>query len=228
MSAALLLLTTILGAEGAAGSVGPSKGPTPPATGSVGQSPPSPTRSAAPAGPGKLAPAVAKEMTESIVAVNKALGLESWPSHGATPCVDRGGQGITAKSVTAEEARKCANTAIEKNFPELGKSYVLAIPMVSLGPMTVIALGIGEADGWGAYSCDPQRKCTPVKLSAPSKWGKRVSERRAKACSEATTLWFPVDQKACGTTAPASATAPAAPTTPPAPAPPTTPPTAAK
>ena len=79
MSAALLLLTTILGAEGAAAKAAPA------------------------AGPGKLAPAVATEMTESIVAVNKALGLESWPSHGATPCVDRGGQGITAKSVTADK-----------------------------------------------------------------------------------------------------------------------------
>ena len=155
MSAALLLLTTILGAEGAAAAARPAPA----------------------AGPGKLAPAVAKEMTESIVAVNKALGLESWPSHGATPCVDRGGQGITAKSVTAEDTRKCANTAIEKNFPELGKSYVLAIPMVSLGPMTVIALGIGDADGWGAYSCDPQRKCTPVKLSAFSE----VEQARGRA-----------------------------------------------
>ena len=134
-------------------------------------------------GSGKLAPAVAKEMTESIVAVNKALGLESWPQHGATPCVDRGGQGITSKSISADETRKCASTAIEKNFPELGKSYVLAIPMVSLGPMTVIALGIGDNDGWAAYSCDPERKCTPVKLSAPSKWGKRMAERKAKACA---------------------------------------------
>ena len=64
---------------------------------------------------GKLAPAVAKEMTESIIAVNKALGLESWPLHGATPCVDRGGQGITAKSVTPEDTRKCASAALEKN-----------------------------------------------------------------------------------------------------------------
>ena len=70
--------------------------------------------------------------------------------------------------------------------------------MVSLGPMTVIALGIGDNDGWAAYSCDPERKCTPVKLSAPSKWGKRMAERKAKACAEATTLWFPADQKACG------------------------------
>jgi len=167
-------------------------------------------------GSGKLAPAVAKEMTESIVAVNKALGLESWPQHGATPCVDRGGQGITSKSISADETRKCASTAIEKNFPELGKSYVLAIPMVSLGPMTVIALGVGDNDGWAAYSCDPERKCTPVKLSAPSKWGKRMAERKAKACAEATMLWFPADQKACGETpAPTAATPPPAPTTPP-------------
>jgi len=51
MSAALLLLTTILGAEGTA-------------------------KAAPAAGAGKLPPAVATEMTESIVAVNKALGLE--------------------------------------------------------------------------------------------------------------------------------------------------------
>jgi len=188
MSVALLLLATIFGAEGAG-----KPAPTP-----------------APAASGKLAPAVAKEMTESIVAVNKALGLESWPLRGATPCVDRGGQGITAKSVSVDDTRKCASTAIEKKFPELGKSYVLAIPMVSLGPMTVIALGIGDSDGWGAYSCDPQRKCNPVKLSAPTKWGKRTAERKAKACSETTTLWFPADQKACGGTATAAA-APAAP-----------------
>jgi hypothetical protein len=173
-------------------------------------------------GSGKLAPAVATEMTESIVAVNKALGLESWPSRGAISCVDRGGQGITAKSVSADDTRKCASTALEKKFPELGKSYVLAIPMVSLGPMTVIALGIGDSDGWAAYSCDPERKCNPVKLSAPSKWGKRMAERKAKACAEATTLWFPAEQKACG----AATAAPTA-ATPPPPAP-TTPPTAAK
>jgi hypothetical protein len=170
-------------------------------------------------GPGKLAPAVAKEMTEAIIAVNKALGLESWPSHGATPCVDRGGQGLTAKSVSADDTRKCANTALDKKFPELGKSYVLAIPMVSLGPMTVIALGTGANDGWGAYSCDPGRDCKPVKVGADSKWGKRMAERKAKACGEETTLWFPADQKACGaaTTPTAAAPAPTAP-----------PPTAAK
>jgi hypothetical protein len=183
---------------------GPSKGPEPPAMSSA-----RPSRAALDA---KLSPAVSKEMTESIVAVNKALGLESWTMRGAKPCVDRGGHGITAKDVSAEDTRKCAMTAIEKGFPELGKSFVLAIPMTEVGPVTVLALGIGGSDGWAAYSCDPERKCAPVKIGAPSKWGKRMAERQAKACSEATTLWFPADQRVC----------------PGAPAPAPSPPTAAK
>jgi hypothetical protein len=139
-------------------------------------------------------------MTEAIVAVNKALGLESWPMHGAEPCVDRGGQGITAKDVTGEDARKCAASALEKGYPELGKSYVIAVQMASIGPVTAIAVGLGASAGWGAYSCDPERKCNPVKLSSPSKWGKRTAERKAKTCGETTTLWFPADgnQSACG------------------------------
>jgi len=92
----------------------------------------------APTAPGKLSPAVSKEMTESIVAINKALGLESWTARGAKPCVDRGGQGITAKDVSAEDTRKCAASVIDKAFPELGKSYVLAIPMAAVGPVTVL------------------------------------------------------------------------------------------
>jgi hypothetical protein len=111
--------------------------------------------------------------------------------------VDRGGQGITSKDVTPEETRKCATAALGNKFPELGKSFVLAIPMVQLGPVTVMALGLGDNADWGAYSCDPGRKCNPVKLSAPSKWGKRMAERKTKACNESTTLWFPADQKAC-------------------------------
>src|SRR5436305_1317028 len=58
--------------------------------------------------PGKLNPETSKQMQAAIVAVNKALGLESWPMHNIKPCVDRGGQGITAKDVTPEETRKCA------------------------------------------------------------------------------------------------------------------------
>jgi len=151
-----------------------------------------------PATPGKLAPEVSRQMMASIIAVNKVLGLESWPMHNFKPCIDRGGQGITAKDVTAEETRKCAETAIASGFPELGKSFVLAIPMAaSIGPVTVLALGIGDSAGWGAYSCDPERKCLPVKIGGEAKWSKRVAERQAKACSEATTLWFPADKKSC-------------------------------
>jgi hypothetical protein len=169
---------------------------------------------AASGGPGKLSPEVSKEMTEAIVATNKSLGLESWPMHDVKPCIDRGGQGITAKDVTPEETRKCAAAAIEKGFPELGKSYVLAIQMAEVGPVTVLAIGIGGSEGWGAYSCDPDRKCLPVKVGAPNKWGKRIAERLARFCSESTTLWFPADKRACAD-ASAPAGAPSAQTTPP-------------
>jgi hypothetical protein len=182
---------------------------------------------AATGGPGKLAPDVSKEMMEAIVATNKSLGLESWPMHAVKPCVDRGGQGITAKDVTPEETRKCATAALEKSFPELGKSYVLAIPMADVGPVTVLAIGIGGSEGWGAYSCDPDRKCLPVKVGAPNKWGKRIAERISKACAASTTLWFPADKRACGSTpAPSPSAAAPAPTAPPPAA--TAPPTAAK
>ncbi|HEY2731335.1 MAG TPA: hypothetical protein VGK52_15435 [Polyangia bacterium] len=146
---------------------------------------------------GKLAPPTAKEMADAIVAVNKSLGLESWPAHGVKPCIDRGGQGILAKDVTPEDARTCAAAAAEKGLPELGKTYVLAILMGAIGPVTVIALGTGEAAGWGAYSCDPARTCKPMKINPGNKWGKRLDERRAKVCADAATIWLPAGQKAC-------------------------------
>jgi hypothetical protein len=183
---------------------------------------------AATGGPGKLGSDVSKEMQEAIVATNKSLGLESWPMHNIKPCIDRGGQGITAKDVTPEETRKCADAAVAKGFPELGKSYVLAVPMADVGPVTVLAIGVGDSAGWGAYSCDPDRKCLPVKVGAPNKWGKRIAERIAKACAETTTLWFPADRRACGETgapanSPTAIAPPPAPTAPP-PAVPTPPP----
>ena len=158
--------------------------------------------------PGKLSPEVSKEMMAAIVAANKALGLESWPMHDVKPCIDRGGQGITAKEVTPEETRKCAASSVEKGFPELGKSYVLAVPMAEIGPITVIAIGIDGSEGWGAYSCDPDRKCLPVKVGSPNKWGKRIAERIERACAEPGTLWFPADKRACPSSAPAAAAAP--------------------
>ncbi|HVZ75402.1 MAG TPA: hypothetical protein VHJ20_23660 [Polyangia bacterium] len=154
------------------------------------------TTAAAPA-PGKLAPATSHEMTDAIVAVNKALGLESWPAQGVKPCVDRGGQGVLAKNVTADDARKCAAAAVEKGFPSLGPSFALAILMSEIGPITVIALGTGDAAGWGAYSCDPTRTCKPMKINPDNKWGKRLDERRAKACADATTVWLPAGARVC-------------------------------
>jgi hypothetical protein len=157
------------------------------------------TEAAKPPGakPGKLAPAVGKEMADAIVAVNKSLGLESWPAHGVKPCIDRGGQGILAKDVTPEDTKRCASAAVEKGLPELGKSYVLAVLMGGIGPVTVIALGAGDAAGWAAYSCDPTRACKAMKINPANKWGKRLAERQAKACSEPGTLWFPAGQRVC-------------------------------
>jgi hypothetical protein len=162
------------------------------------------------AGPpaGKLPPATAKEMAAAIVAVNKALGLESWDVRGEEPCVDRGGLEATIKDVSAEDARQCAAGAIAHGFPGLGKDYVLGIPMASIGPVTVFAVGIGEADGWGAYSCDPTRRCRPTKLGAGSKQARRLRERYARACEKSDTIWFPDRSSVC---AGISASEPAAP-----------------
>lgn len=143
--------------------------------------------------------AIGQEMAASIVAVNKALGLESWPAHGAKPCVDRGGEGTTGKTVTPDETRRCAGEALAAGFPELGKSYALAILMGDLGPSTVVALGTADAAGFGAYSCDPGRRCLPTKIQASTKWGKRLLERQQKACAATNTVWFPADARVCPT-----------------------------
>jgi hypothetical protein len=153
---------------------------------------------AAPAGPPtKVPPAVAQEMSEAVVAVNKALGLESWPQHGAQPCVDRGGEGTMGKDVTAADTRRCASEALATGFPQLGKAYALAILMTSVGPSTIIAVGMAEAAGFAAYSCDPGRKCPPTKIQATTKWGKRVLERQQKACGAPDTVWLPAEMRAC-------------------------------
>src|SRR3569623_1180292 len=82
----------------------------------------------------KVPAALGQEMADAIVAVNKALGLESWPAHGAQPCVDRGGEGSLTKDVSADDTRRCAGEALSKGFPELGKGYALAILMTPGGP----------------------------------------------------------------------------------------------
>src|SRR5688500_7793530 len=117
----------------------------------------------------KLPAPVAKEMADVVIAVNKALGLESWPLRGEKPCVDRGGEGSSTREGSAEGTQTCAAGAVEKGFPGRGMSYVIAILMASIGPATVIALGREDAAGWGAYSCAPGRACKPLKIGSASK-----------------------------------------------------------
>jgi len=159
----------------------------------------------------KLEPQVAREMTEVIVAINKNLGLESWTVEGQEPCVDRGGLEATAKDVAPEDARACVASAIEKGFPNLGKEYTVGIPMADIGPATVFAIGQSGAEGWGAYSCDPSRKCPPTKLTAGSKQAKRLADRHRRACQDGRTLWFPNRDTACTGIPMTSAAAPSAP-----------------
>jgi len=138
------------------------------------------------------------------------LGLESWVAEGEKPCVDRGGLEGTIKDVNAADTRKCAETGIAHGFPGLGKDYVLGIPMAHIGPVTVFAIGLDEAQGWGAYSCDPKRRCNPTKLSATSKQAKRLTERYRKACADAQTVWFPDRQNVCADVPMTAAPEPAA------------------
>src|SRR5437762_3132878 len=99
---------------------------------------------AAPSTPSKVPPEIAREMADAVIAVNKALGLESWPSQGAVPCVDRGGEGSQAKDVSAADTRRCTEQAIASGFPQLGKAYAIAVPMSAIGPITVLALGTAQ------------------------------------------------------------------------------------
>jgi hypothetical protein len=154
---------------------------------------------AAAAGPvAKLPVSVAKEMAAAVVELNKVLGLESWPGQGIKSCLDRGGLEATAKDVSTEDTKKCADTALEGGFPELGKSYAIGIPMAGIGPVTVFAIGLGQAEGWGAYSCDVTRKCPPTKLTGPSKQAKRLADRYRRACADKATIWLPSREGVCG------------------------------
>jgi hypothetical protein len=148
----------------------------------------------------KLPVPVAKEMAAAVLALNRVLGLESWPALGVQSCLDRGGLEATAKDVSAEDTKKCADTALDAGFPELGKSYAIGIPMAGIGPITVFAIGLGAAQGWGAYSCDATRaKCPPTRLNGPSKQAKRLADRYRRACADNATIWFPAREGVCET-----------------------------
>jgi len=70
------------------------------------------------AGPvAKLPVPVAKEMAAAVVALNRVLGLESWPAQGVPSCLDRGGLEATAKDVSAEDTKKCADNRARRVFP---------------------------------------------------------------------------------------------------------------
>lgn len=176
--------------------------------------------------PAKLPAETAKEMPLAIIAVNKALGLESWVVPGEAPCIDRGGLEGTIKDVSAADTRTCAGAALAHGFSDLGKRYTVGVLMADIGPSTVFAIGYGDAEGWGAYSCDPSRKCPPTKLSGASKQAKRLAERYRRACGDARTLWFPNRDGICegiAAAAPASDSSASAPTGKPAPKPATEP-----
>ena len=109
-----------------------------------------------------------REMAEAIIAANKALGLESWPAQGVEPCVDRGGEGTASKDVSAAETRRCAEKALgEDDFPNLGKGYALAIPMSSIGPITVLRWG------WTRRPVSPRTPAIRAASVSPrrSSWG---------------------------------------------------------
>lgn len=148
------------------------------------------------AGPvAKLPAPIAKEMSEALVALNQMLGMESWPV-GDDPCLDRGGLEATTKDVSREDTQKCAEKALYSGFEELGRSYVVGITMGQIGPITTFAIGKGEAQGWGAYSCDMTRKCKPTRLDGPSRPTKRLAERFRRACADKHTIWLP-DNSVC-------------------------------
>ncbi len=149
------------------------------------------------AGPvAKLPVPIAKEMTEALVSLNQMLGMESWPVP-EEPCLDRGGMEATAKDVSREDTKRCAEKALYSGFEELGRSYVVGITMGQIGPVTVFAIGKGEAAGWGAYSCDMNRKCKPTRLDGPSKPTKRLAERLRRACADKATIWLPDSSGVC-------------------------------
>ena len=154
------------------------------------------------AGPvAKLPVPVAKEMAAAVVALNRVLGLEAGPPRACNRALTAAAWKPPPRTSARKTPRSCADTALDAGFPELGKSYVIGIPMAGIGPVTVFAIGIGPAEGWGAYSCDATRpKCPPTKLDGPSKQAKRLADRYRRACADSATIWLPAREGVCGAT----------------------------
>jgi hypothetical protein len=138
--------------------------------------------------PEKSGPAAGKEMAQALAALDKSFGLESYPP---PRCLKWG----FGHLITADEVRACADPVIKGGkFPELGKSYVIAILMAAIGPQTLLAVAL-DAPGWAVLSCDPGKPCPP-RHAGPDKMGKRVIDRLDRACKNNTTIWLP-EKKGC-------------------------------
>jgi hypothetical protein len=133
-------------------------------------------------------PKAGKEMAQAVEAVNRALGLESYPP---PHCLAWG----FGHQITVEEVRGCVDKALAAStLPELGKSYVLAVLMAPVGPQTLIAISL-DAPGWAVLSCDPGKPCPP-RHAGSDKMGKRVVDRTERACKGDKTIWIP-EKKGC-------------------------------
>jgi hypothetical protein len=140
------------------------------------------------AGAESKGPKAGKEMAQALEAINKSLGLESWPK----PHCLKWGYG---HEITPAEVRACADQALKgATLPELGQSYVIAILMSAVGPQTVIAIAT-DAPGWAVLSCDPGKPCPP-RHAGEDKMGKRVVDRTERACKQDTTIWYP-EKRGC-------------------------------
>lgn len=142
-------------------------------------------RAKAPAGPSKED---AAEMLKALHLLDRSFGLESMPP----PHCLKWGYGHI---ITADEVKSCAKQALDgQALPGLGKRYVLATIMAEIGPQTIIAVSIEPAN-WVVLSCDPDKPCPPRK-AGPDKYGLRVSDAIARACTKPTTIWLP-EKKGC-------------------------------
>lgn len=136
----------------------------------------------------KVPPDVAKEMAHAMELLDASLALESYPPPN---CLKWG----SGKPITADETRDCAHKALDgKELPNLGKKYVVAVLMAEVGPQTLIALSL-DAPGWAVLSCDRGKPCPP-RHAGTDKMGKRVVDRTARACAQASTIWLP-EKKGC-------------------------------
>ena len=128
----------------------------------------------------KVSPEVAREMADAIVAVDKALGLESWAAHGDKPCIDRGGLGARPRTSAPKRRASAPRRHRQRGFPRWASRTCCAILMADIGPVTVLALGTGDAAGWGAYSCDPGASARPIKIGRPARNGANASLDRQR------------------------------------------------